>query len=29
MYDGLLYLQDELTHLATGSCGLDHKTSVV
>jgi len=28
-YDGLLYLRDELTHLATGSCNLDHKTGVV
>ena len=28
-YDGLRYLRDELTHLATGSCSLDHKTGVV
>ena len=28
-YDGLLYLRDELTHLATGSCSWDHKTGVV
>jgi hypothetical protein len=28
-YEGLLYLRDELTHLATGSCNLDHKTGVI
>jgi hypothetical protein len=28
-YDGLVYLRDELTHLATGSCSLDHKTGIV
>ncbi len=28
-YNGLLYLRDELTHLATGSCNLDHKTGIV
>lgn len=28
-YEGLRYLRDELTHLATGSCSLDHKTGVV
>jgi hypothetical protein len=28
-YDDLLYWRDELTHLATGQCSLDHKTGVV
>jgi hypothetical protein len=28
-YNGLLYIRDELTHLATGSCTLDHKTGNV
>jgi len=28
-YNGLLYLRDELTHLATGSCTMDHKTGIV
>ena len=28
-YDGLLFLRDELTHLGTGSCHLDHSTTKV
>lgn len=28
-YNGLLYWRDELTHLATGRCSLDHKTGAV
>jgi hypothetical protein len=28
-YDGLLYWRDELTHLATGHCSMDHKTGAV
>lgn len=28
-YTELLFIRDELTHLATGSCNLDHKTELV